>query len=105
MATRNRKTGRDGPAAGRRESHDASPDERTRVAMFEVERRVYEDHLPEFLDSVGKFVLIFGGEIGGPFDTYAEALEAGYAKYGERPFLVKEISAVEPVQYFSRDLP
>jgi hypothetical protein len=73
--------------------------------MFEVERRVYEDHLPELLGSVGKFVLILGGEIDGPFETYVAALEAGYEKYGVQSFMVKEISAVDPVQYFSRDLP
>jgi hypothetical protein len=75
------------------------------VAMFEVERRTYEEHLPELLGSVGKFVLILGEEIGGPFDTYAAALAAGYEKYGVKPFLVKEINAVEPIQYFSREIP
>lgn len=73
--------------------------------MFEVERRVYEEHLPELLGSAGKFVLILGGEIGGPFDTYAAALAAGYERHGVQPFLVKKITAVEPVQHFSRDLP
>lgn len=72
--------------------------------MFEVERRVYEQHLPDLLGSVGKFVLILGEEVGGPFDSYAAALAAGYERYGVQPFLVKLISAVEPVQYFSRDL-
>lgn len=72
--------------------------------MFEVERRTYETHLPELLGSVGKFVLILDERIDGPFDTYEAALDAGYQKHGVRPFLVKRVGAVEPVQYFSRDL-
>lgn len=72
--------------------------------MFEVERQTYAEHLPELLGSAGKFVLILGREVGGVFGTYAEALAAGYGRYAVRPFLVKEINAVEPIRYFSRDL-
>lgn len=74
--------------------------------LFDIERRTYEDHLPDLLAHVGKFVVILGKDVDGPFDTYAAALEAGYEKHGvEPPFLVKQISAVEPIQYFSRELP
>lgn len=105
MASRNRNTGKGRAVAGPRTSSESSPGEGTRVAMFEAERRTYEEHLPELLASVGKFVLILGGEIDGPFDTYAAALEAGYERHGVQPFLVKQVTAVEPIQYFSRDLP
>lgn len=105
MAIRNRNTGEGRAVASPRTSSESSPVEGTGVVMFEAERRTYEEHLPELLDSVGKFVLILGEEIGGPFDTYAAALEAGYERHGVQPFLVKQVTAVEPVQYFSRDLP
>lgn len=71
---------------------------------FDVELKTYRKHLPELLDSKREFVLIRGHEVGGAFDTYEDALEAGYAKYGLDPFLVKEIRPAEPIQYFTRDL-
>lgn len=71
---------------------------------FSAELTTYEEHLPELLDSEGKFVLILGKEVSGPFGSYGDALDAGYEKYGLKPFLVKQIRAAEPIQYFSRDL-
>jgi hypothetical protein len=105
MAIRDRNTGRGRAGGGSRTNRHASPVDGGRVAMFEVERRTYEEHLPELLGSVGKFVLILDEKIDGPFDTYAAALEAGYERHGVRPFLVKQVSDAEPIQYFSRDLP
>jgi hypothetical protein len=72
---------------------------------FEKELEVYSEHLIDLLDHEGKFVVIRGEEIAGSFDTYEVALEAGYERYGPVPFLVKKIYHVEPVHYFSRDLP
>jgi hypothetical protein len=57
------------------------------------------------LTNEGKYVVVHGETIAGPFDTYEDALQAGYDKFGVVPFLVKRISRVEPIQYFSRDLP
>lgn len=71
---------------------------------FEIETAVFQAHLAELLPSEGKFVLIKGEAIDGPFDTYDEALEVGYRQYGPTPFLVKQIRAAEPIQYFARDL-
>ena len=72
---------------------------------LEIELATYQSHLVELLASEGKFVLIHGQEIGGQFDTYEQAREAGYERYGLVPFLVKQIHRVEPIHYFSRDLP
>lgn len=72
---------------------------------LEHEMATYQTNLMELLVNEGKFVVIRGEEIAGAFDTYEEALEVGYNKYGLVPFLVKRISRVEPIQYFSRDLP
>ena len=71
---------------------------------FEKELNVYDANLIDLLANEGKFVLIFGDEIGGIFDDYEEALKAGYEKYGLESFLVKQINRNEPIYYFSRDL-
>jgi hypothetical protein len=72
---------------------------------FEKELAVYDAHLIDLLDSQGKYILIRGEEISGPFETFDEALDVGYDKYGLEPFLVKQIHKAEPIHYFSRDLP
>jgi hypothetical protein len=41
-------------------------------------------------------------QIAGIFDTYADAIKEGYAKFGLEPFLVKQIQAVERIQFVSR---
>jgi hypothetical protein len=55
-------------------------------------------------ESLGKFVLIRGDEIDGVWDTYQDALAAGYKKYGLDPFLVKRILGTESLQFFTRDV-
>jgi len=77
---------------------------KTQDVDFSVELATYDAHLPELLVSEGKFVLILGEEVGGVYDDYGAALDAGYEKYGLKPFLVKQICAAEPIHYFSRDL-
>jgi hypothetical protein len=78
------------------------PDE---VAMaLEQEMRTYQRELPNLLQHEGKFALVHGDEVAGPYDTYQDALKAGYEKYDLKPFLVKCIQAIEQVQYFTRDL-
>lgn len=63
----------------------------------------YNRHLPELLGQQGKFVLIKGGDVAGTFDSYQDALTAGYQRFKLDSFLVKQITAVERV-IFSRDL-
>ena len=75
---------------------------------FQYEMQVYHDHLMEMLGvdfgNEGKFIVIKGDEIAGPFDTYESALEAGYDRHGLGPFLVKKLERNETVLYFSRDM-
>ena len=52
----------------------------------------------------GKYVLIHDGEIAGIWETYEDALQAGYTQFGLEPFLVKQIQSIERVCYFSRDI-
>lgn len=64
----------------------------------------YKRHLPELLGQQGRFVLVKGAEIAGIFDSYQDALTAGYQRFKLDSFLVKQITAVERMPYFSRDL-
>jgi hypothetical protein len=72
---------------------------------FEKESAVYDAHLIDWLEHEGKYLVIRGEEISGPYETLDEALEIGYAKYALEPFMVKPIHKAEPIHYFSRDLP
>jgi hypothetical protein len=56
----------------------------------EVARLVAQGH-------EGRTVLIKGGEVIGIWDTRGEALEAGYARFGVVPLMVKTIRAIEPI--------
>jgi hypothetical protein len=71
-----------------------------------AELETYEKHLAELLaEGLGKYVLIHGAELLGVWDTYEDALKVGYEKCGvATPFLVKQISGLEQVQFFTRDL-
>ncbi|WP_143103669.1 hypothetical protein [Methylobacterium gossipiicola] len=60
--------------------------------------------LPELLADVGKFVLIKDDRIEGKFETYADALKAGYESHRAGEFLVKKIAPAEQVAFFTRDL-
>lgn len=71
---------------------------------LEKEMATYQRKLPELLASEGKFVLLHGEELAGIWDTYEDALQAGYSKFGLDPFMVKRIQGVEQALYFSREL-
>lgn len=64
----------------------------------------YNRHLPELLGQQGKFVLIKRTEVAGTFDSYQDALTAGYQRFKLDFFLVKQIAPAERVTLFSRDL-
>jgi len=70
------------------------------TGTLQKELAVYEANLTKWLDASqqGKFVLIKGDVIEGPFDTYEEALRVGYTKHAPPPFLVKQLSlpVIEP---------
>ena len=53
-------------------------------------------------DSLGKFVVISGDKVLGTWDTYEEALEAGYTNVGLKPFLVREVRQIDEVHYIYR---
>lgn len=74
------------------------------MSHLKQEIDTYNRHLSELLAQQGKFVLIKGTEIAGTFDSYQDALTAGYQRFKLDSFLVKQINPAERVAYFSRDL-
>lgn len=74
---------------------------------LEKELETYNRQLPTLLsnEGEGKFVLIQGEDIIDLFGTYEDALKEGYKRFNvATPFLVKQISGVEHVQSFTRDI-
>ena len=71
---------------------------------LEKEQSTYTRELPALLAHEGKFVLIHGEQIDGVYDTYQDALKIGYSKFKLEPFFVKQIRAMEQVQFFTRDI-
>ncbi|HWE38833.1 MAG TPA: hypothetical protein VG406_19950 [Isosphaeraceae bacterium] len=71
---------------------------------LERELATYQAHLIDLVADEGKYVVIRGEEILGPFASYEDALGAGYERFGPVEFLVKPIWRVEPIRYFTRDL-
>jgi hypothetical protein len=72
-------------------------------AVLEKELATYEAEKKNLLSGTeGKFVLIRDGNVIGVFDSFNEAVKSGYEKFGNVPFLVKQIVAVEtPVNFVS----
>ena len=73
--------------------------------LLETELKTYEDHRDELLGSdSGKFALIKGEQVISVFDTKADAIRNGYERFGNAPFLVKQIVQVEAPQNFTSNL-
>lgn len=68
---------------------------------LEKELETYRKNLPLLLKDEGRFALVQGDAVSGIFDTYGDALDAGYAKFELRDFMVKKIETVEEVHFLS----
>jgi hypothetical protein len=82
-------------AASSRQISDCTP-----VGPFifplEKETRAFQRELPKLIEqSQGRFVLIHDDHVDGVWDTYDDALQAGYERYQLVPFLVKQVRAGE----------
>lgn len=69
---------------------------------LEKELETYKTKLPELKGNEGKFVLIHGTDVVGTFTSYEDAIKEGYAQFKLEPFLVKQIQAIEQVQFVTR---
>ncbi len=73
--------------------------------QLQTELKTYERHRDELLGkSEGKYVLVHGTEIAGVFDSKQDAIEQGYERFGNVPFLVKQILKVETPHNFVSNL-
>jgi hypothetical protein len=70
---------------------------------LETELATFDRLLPQLVAEEGKFAVIRADALIGVFDTYQDALKAGYEKAGLEPFLVKQIAAFPVVANFTRD--
>lgn len=66
------------------------------------EIETYNRLLPDLLCQIGKFVVIKRTELVGTYDSYTDALNAGYRRFKLDTFLVKPIPP--ELETFSRDL-
>lgn len=67
--------------------------------MFEQENKAFEERKAELLQlCAGKFALFKGSAFGGVFDTDQAAYSAGIEKYGNVPFLVKQVGKEKTVE-------
>lgn len=72
---------------------------------LEKELETYNAHRDELLQHEGKFVVIQGNHVAGIWQTYEDALKAGYNEFKLESFMVKQILAVEPIHYVTRGTP
>jgi len=71
------------------------------------ELRIYEQRKDQLIADghTGKFAVVGAGDVLGVWETYEDALQAGYAKLGlTKPFLVKKIQGIEVLQFFTREI-
>lgn len=69
---------------------------------LETELATYKAHLSSLLEKQGKYVLIHGSEVVDTFAAYEDAIKDGYRRFKLEPFLVKQIQAIEKVQFITR---
>ena len=68
------------------------------TGSLERELEFFNQHRPEWLRThPTKFVVIAGDTLAGFHDDYESAFKAGFETFGDKEFLVKQISAEEPV--------
>jgi len=73
------------------------------METLEQELKTFDAHRDELLGAaLNKYVLIHGTEISGTFDTESDAIDQGYRQFGNVPFLVKRVTAVDdPANFLS----
>lgn len=74
--------------------------------MLELETKTFEDNLPALIQSdLGKYVLIKDDKIIGTFIAIEDALNCGYERFKDKPFLVKQIlSFQQPLNFVNNHL-
>jgi len=71
---------------------------------LEKELQTYKNKLAELKKDEGKFVLIHGDDVIDTYSSYDDAIKEGYKRFHLEPFLVKQISSIEQIQFISRSI-
>ena len=75
------------------------------VMELAPELETYEQHRERLIASdLGRWVLVHDSELAGVFDTQDDAIGEGYRRFGNVPFLVKEIEAFDTPEWLSSNL-
>jgi hypothetical protein len=70
---------------------------------LETELATFKTKLPDLkAEHEGKFALVQGDRVVDVFSSYEDAVKVGYAQFGLKSFLVKQIHTVEQAQFISR---
>ena len=73
--------------------------------LLDRELETYERHKEELLAaSEGKFVLIRNDEVVGTYSSGNDAIAEGYRRFGNVPFLLKQIVRIEVPQNYVSNL-
>jgi hypothetical protein len=73
------------------------------LKILEAEVATYRRELPRLLEEgeAGRFAVINGDQVLATWDTYRDALQYGYERFGEQPFLAQRIDPRD-VERFAR---
>ena len=72
------------------------------ATKLDQELKTYQAHRDELLGRAeGRYILIRNDELIGTFESQQDALQQGYEKFGNKPFLVKQVVEVEVPQNFT----
>ena len=73
------------------------------ASVLAKEIRTYEKHRDDLLTgSEGRYVLIKAEKVAGTFESKLDAIQEGYRRFGNVPFLVKKIVKIEvPLDFVS----
>jgi len=79
---------------------------RSEAITLQSELDFFENHRLELVDRAsGKYALVKGSELVGVFETETEAIRAGYQRFANDGFLVKQIVEADvPLKFTSFDL-
>lgn len=71
-----------------------------RTKVLDKELKLFEKKRGELIKRAkGKYALVYEDEIVGTYNRLEDSFAAGYDKFGNVPFLVKEIREEDPVYF------
>jgi hypothetical protein len=79
--------------------------ENSMPALLDTELKTYDQQRSRLLSAYeGKYVLIHGDQVVGAYESKMDAIMLGYQKFGNVPFLVKQVLRVETPMEFTSSL-